>query len=155
MVFAIAALFLNLTPGMPAAEAASADRAFNAEPDTTTSLKAPASTSVADRTTTDTNSSNAAQFNLDKVSLTNASSGNAAPKLTAVSMGSSDNTQALSTIRVPELNPPPLHLPLEYGRNHFSLPASSARCTNPDCPKNPDTKSRQHKSRAAWAQARQ
>ena len=105
MVFAIAALFLNLTPGMPAAEAASADRAFNAEPDTTTSLKAPASTSVADRTTTDTNSSNAAQFNLDKVSLTNASSGNAAPKLTAVSLGSSDNTQALSTIRVPELNP--------------------------------------------------
>lgn len=105
MVFAIATLFLHLTPGMPVGPAASTDQALSLKSETSAAMNAPPTTSLADWTTTTSDSSNAAHFNLDKVSLNTTSTGNAAPKLTAVSLDATDNSQALSTIRVPELKP--------------------------------------------------
>jgi hypothetical protein len=105
MVFAVAALFLNLTPGMPAAPAAPADQALSVRSESSAAINAPATTIVADRTFAAADKSNAAHFNFDTVSLTNTSSGNTAPKLTAVSLESTSDSQVLSNIRVPELNP--------------------------------------------------
>ena len=105
MVFAIAALFLHLTPGMPAVPAPAAEQSLSAQPDTSTTMNVPATKPLADQTNSASDSSNVASFNLDKVSLTNNSSGNSAPKLTAVSFETNDNSQALSTIRIPEPNP--------------------------------------------------
>src|SRR5580704_6306446 len=51
----------------------------------------------------------------------------------------------------PAPNRPPLRRPPEYARSRLSQQVSSKRCTNPNSPKNPNTKSRRHKSRAALA----
>ncbi|MGA8223727.1 MAG: hypothetical protein WB780_18910 [Candidatus Acidiferrales bacterium] len=105
MVFAIAALFLQLTPGMSAVPPASGEQALSSVSEPSVANNTPAATGPADRSGTSSDSSNSAHFNIDKVSLASTSSGNTTPKLTAVSLESTSNSDALSTIRVPELNP--------------------------------------------------
>lgn len=105
MVFAIAALFLQFTPGMPVVLPASGELALRSLSEPSAAINAPAGTSLADRTGATPNSSNAAHFNLDKVRLASTSSGNTTPKLTAVSLEPTNSSEALSTIRLPELNP--------------------------------------------------
>jgi hypothetical protein len=108
MVFAIAALFLHLTPARPAVPATSGAQAISAR---SVAIPAPSDADAAvpaDRTTTSADSSNVANFNLDRVTLSgtsNTASGNSAPKLTAISLESAENASALSTVRVPEIQP--------------------------------------------------
>jgi hypothetical protein len=105
MVFAVAALLFNLAPVIPAS-----GQDFSTRYESTSASNSPAVTGQADRAAEVSDSDNTAHFNLDKVSLSNTSSGNpaprssenAVPKLTAVSVETTQNSQALSTIRIPE-----------------------------------------------------
>lgn len=105
MVFAVAALFLQFTPGMPTFLPGSGEQLLSFVSEPSSAINAPATTRLADGISVAADTSNAAHFNLDKVSLTGTSSGNTMPKLTAVSLESTSNSDTLSTIRLPELNP--------------------------------------------------
>jgi hypothetical protein len=108
MVFAVAALFLNLAPAIPAG-----DLDVGTRYEGSTAGSSSAAATPAERTTQTSDSGNAGHFNLDKVALSNTpseseapkSSENAAPKLTAVSMEVAHKSEALSTIRIPEPGP--------------------------------------------------
>jgi hypothetical protein len=105
MVLAVAALFLNLAPAIPAG-----DVDLGTRYEGTAAATSSATATPAEKTTQASDSGNTAHFNLDKVTLSNAPSGNAAPKssekeapkLTAVSMEVAHNSETLSTIRIPE-----------------------------------------------------
>jgi len=94
MVFAIAALFLHLASPPATAPATSGSQPVTTRSEATEVVSAP-------------DSANTAHFNLDRVSLSNTatgSSGNSAPKLTAISLGSTENASTLSTVRIPEIH---------------------------------------------------
>src|SRR5271155_2340736 len=105
MVFAIAALFLQLTPGAAAIPEGSGGQPTSARTEASPAVIAPDAMAPADRATAASDSNNTANFNLDRISLSNSASGNSAPKLTAISLESTENTAPLTTIRVPEIQP--------------------------------------------------
>jgi hypothetical protein len=103
MVFAVAALFLQLGPGALSAPVATAPPAITRLAEDTTStaaLAAPWNTS-----SHDWDSSSSTHFNFEKVSLNTESKESSTAKLSAVSLASSSDSQTLSTVRVPEIQP--------------------------------------------------
>lgn len=102
MVFAVAALLIQFSPAALTAPVGSATQPLIA----TAEAKSSVSASAPDRDLSisrDTESSSSTHYNFDKVSLNIGSKETSAPKLTAVSISNSPDSQTLSTIRVPEI----------------------------------------------------
>lgn len=104
MVFAVAALLIQFTPVAVTVPPATAARQFSSSVEPTTGVSAPA-TERDSGVPRETESSSAAHYSFDKVSLSTASKESSTPKLNAVSLGPSADAQTLSTVRVPEVQP--------------------------------------------------
>lgn len=117
MVFAVAALILQFAPGALGAPLAVATQPLTraAETLTNTTTQAPLRDASISR---EPDSSSSTHFNFDKVSLNTTSKESSTPKLSAVSLDSSDS-QTLSTIRVPEIQPgKPQEIPMAERRRY-------------------------------------
>jgi hypothetical protein len=104
MVFAVAALILQFTPGALSAPLAATARPITRAAEATMSTTAQAP-SVDASISLEPDSLRSTHYNFDKVSLNIASKESSALKLSAVSLDSSSDAQTLSTIRVPEIQP--------------------------------------------------
>jgi len=104
MVFAAAALILQFAPGALSAPLAATARPVTRAAEATTNAT-PQAPSLDASISREPDSSSSTHYNFDKVSLTIASKESSAPKLNAASRDSSSDSQALSTIRVPEIQP--------------------------------------------------
>jgi hypothetical protein len=102
MVFAVAALILQFAPGALSAPTAATTQPFTRAADATTKTTAQAPSPDA-LISHEPDSSISTHYNFDKVSLNIASKESSTPKLSAVSLESSSDSQTLSTIRVPEI----------------------------------------------------
>jgi len=104
MVFAVAALFLQFAPGALSAPLAATTRPLTrtAEATTNTTAQAP---SLDASISSEPDSASSTHYNFDRVSLNIASKETSTPKLSAVSLDPSSDSQTLSTIRVPEIQP--------------------------------------------------
>jgi len=103
MILAVAALALQLAP-FPLAIPASANKAATAAAETSLPTSAPAASSEP-ALAREPEASTATHFNFDKVSLNVASSESSSPKLNAVSLESTSDSQTLSNVRIPEIQP--------------------------------------------------
>lgn len=104
MVFAVAALLIQFSPAALSAPVATASRPLAPTPEAKSTISAPASDRDAPLSL-ETESSSPTRYNFDKVSLNTGSKETSTPKLTAVSISNSADSQTLSTIRVPEIQP--------------------------------------------------
>jgi hypothetical protein len=104
MVFAVAALCLQFAPGALSAPLAATTRPLTrtAEAATNTTAQAP---SLDASISSEPDSASSTHYNFDKVSLNATSKESSTPKLSAVSLDPSSDSQTLSTIRVPEIQP--------------------------------------------------
>ncbi len=104
MVFVVAALFLQFAPGALSAPLAATTRPLTrtAEATTNTTAQAP---SLDAPISSEPDSASSTHYNFDRVSLNIASKETSTPKLGAVSLDPSSDSQTLSTIRVPEIQP--------------------------------------------------
>jgi hypothetical protein len=103
MVFAVAALVLQLGPGALNAPVATAPPITRLAEDTTSLADSAVlwNTSISQ----DRESSSSTQFNFENVSLNTESKESSIAKLSAVSFASPSDSQTLSTVRVPEIQP--------------------------------------------------
>jgi hypothetical protein len=104
MVFAVAALILQFAPGALIAPVAAATQPITraAEAISSTTTPGPSRDASISR---EPDSASSTHYNFDKVSLNTASKESSTPKLSAVSLDSSTDSQTLSTVRVPEVQP--------------------------------------------------
>jgi hypothetical protein len=104
MVFAVAALLVQFTSAALTTQVAPATKPLTPAMEANSSVSAAAPDRDAS-ISRETESSSATRYDFDKVSLKIGSKENSAPKLTAVSLEKSTDSQTLSTIRVPEIQP--------------------------------------------------
>jgi hypothetical protein len=104
MVFAVAALILQFAPGALSAPVAAATQPITRAAEATSSATTPGPSRDAS-ISREPDSSSSTHYNFDKVSLNTASKESSTPKLSAVSLDSSTDSQTLSTVRVPEVQP--------------------------------------------------
>ena len=119
MVFAVAALILQFVPGTLNVPAAAATQTLTrAAEATTATITSTASREAAGPSEPDSSSS--AHFKFDRVRLNTGSKESSTPKLSAVSLGSSADSQTLSTVRVPEIQPGKPHEVTMAERRRFT-----------------------------------
>jgi hypothetical protein len=104
MVFAVAALILQFAPGALGAPVARTTLEITRAAEATTSTAVPAP-SPDSSISHEPDSSSSTHYNFDRVSLSALSTESSTPKLSAVSLESSSDTQTLSNVRVPEIQP--------------------------------------------------
>jgi hypothetical protein len=104
MVFAVAALILQFASGALNAPVAAATQPITRAAEATSSITTPGPSRDAS-ISREPNSASSTHYNFDKVSLNTASKESSTPKLSAVSLDSSTDSQTLSTVRVPEVQP--------------------------------------------------
>ena len=119
MVFAVAALILQFVPGTLNVPVAAATQTLaRAAEATTATITSTASREAAGPSEPDSSSS--AHFKFDRVRLNTGSKESSTPKLSAVSLGSSADSQTLSTVRVPEIQPGKPHEVTMAERRRFT-----------------------------------
>jgi hypothetical protein len=104
MVFAVAALILQFASGALNAPVAAATQPITRAAEATSSITTPGPSRDAS-ISREPDSASSTHYNFDKVSLNTASKESSTPKLSAVSLDSSTDSQTLSTVRVPEVQP--------------------------------------------------
>ena len=119
MVFVVTALFLQFAPGALSAPLAATTRPLTRAAEGTPNATAQAS-SLDASISREPDSSTSTHYNFDKISLTIASKESSTPKLNAVSLDSSSDSQTLSTIRVPEIQPGKPHEVTMAERRHYT-----------------------------------
>jgi len=102
MVLAVAALILQFSPGAIGAPLAATTQPTARAAEATANKTTPA-LSLEASIARESDSSSSMHYNFDKVGLNTTSKESSTPRLSAVSLDSSSDSQTLSTIRVPEI----------------------------------------------------